>query len=60
MNQAVNQCPELASIILAGGEGQSLRPLTAAICGCEMPKQFCRLLGTETLLQQTLRRFAND
>ena len=56
MNQVVNGCPELASIILAGGEGQRLRSLTAEICGTEMPKQFCRVLGKETLLEQTLNR----
>ena len=56
MNQPVGGCPELASIILAGGEGQRLRSLTAVICGTEMPKQFCRVLGTETLLEQTLNR----
>jgi mannose-1-phosphate guanylyltransferase len=56
MNQVVNGCPKLASIILAGGEGQRLRSLTAEICGTEMPKQFCRVLGKETLLEQTLNR----
>ena len=56
MNQPVSRCPELASDILAGGEGQRLRSLTAVICGTEMPKQFCRVLGPETLLEQTLNR----
>ena len=56
MPVADNQTSELASIILAGGEGQRLRSLTAAICGTEMPKQFCQVLGPETLLQQTLNR----
>ena len=56
MNQPVSGCPELGSIILAGGEGQRLRSLTAAICGTEMPKQFCPVLGTEILLEQTFNR----
>jgi mannose-1-phosphate guanylyltransferase len=56
MNQPVSGCPELASIVLTGGEGQRLRALTAAICGTEMFKQFCRVLGTETPLEQPLNR----
>lgn len=43
-------------VILAGGDGVRLRPLTRQICGDERPKQFCRLLFGETLLDQTRRR----
>ena len=45
-------------LILAGGEGARLRPLTRAITGDERPKQFCAVLGRETLLEQTRRRAA--
>lgn len=45
-------------LILAGGEGVRLRALTRAITGDESPKQFCALLGRETLLEQTRRRAA--
>ena len=45
-------------LILAGGEGVRLRPLTRAIAGDERPKQFCAVLGRETLLEQTRRRTA--
>jgi mannose-1-phosphate guanylyltransferase len=45
-------------MILAGGEGVRLRPLTRAIAGDERPKQFCAVLGPETLLEQTRRRTA--
>ena len=45
-------------LILAGGEGVRLRPLTRVVCGDERPKQFCALLGRETLLEQTRRRAA--
>jgi mannose-1-phosphate guanylyltransferase len=45
-------------LILAGGEGERLRPLTRAVAGDERPKQFCRVLGAETLLERTRRRAA--
>ena len=46
------------ALILAGGDGERLRPLTRIIAGDERPKQFCRLLGGETLLEATERRVA--
>jgi mannose-1-phosphate guanylyltransferase len=48
--------PTPAAIILAGGEGSRLRTLTRRLSGDDRPKQFCRLLGDETLLEQTRRR----
>jgi len=50
--------PELWGVILAGGEGIRLRPLTRVICGDERPKQYVRLTGSRSLLQQTLDRAA--
>jgi mannose-1-phosphate guanylyltransferase len=41
-------------VILAGGDGVRLRPLTKLICGDDRPKQFCPLFGGRTLLEQTL------
>lgn len=45
-------------MVLAGGGGTRLRPLTRRIAGDERPKQFCRVLSGETLVEQTLRRTA--
>ncbi|HKS29794.1 MAG TPA: sugar phosphate nucleotidyltransferase [Pyrinomonadaceae bacterium] len=44
------------AVILAGGDGTRLRSLTRVIAGDERPKQFCRIFGAETLLDQTVRR----
>ncbi len=43
-------------VILAGGDGFRLRSLTRIIAGDDRPKQFCPILGQETLLDQTRRR----
>jgi mannose-1-phosphate guanylyltransferase len=50
--------PTLSCIILAGGEGLRVRALTRALAGDDRPKQFCHLVGGETLLDQTRRRAA--
>ena len=46
------------AVILAGGDGKRLLPLTRRISGDDRPKQFCAVFGDETLLDQTLRRVA--
>ena len=46
------------AIILAGGDGTRLRELTRRIAGDDRPKQFCRVLGSQTLLDQTRQRVA--
>lgn len=46
------------AVILAGGDGTRLRSLTRAIAGDERPKQFCPILGNETLLDKTRNRTA--
>ncbi len=43
-------------LILAGGDGTRLLPLTRNIAGDDRPKQFCAVLGDETLLRQTRLR----
>lgn len=47
---------DLWAMILAGGNGQRLQPLTARLEGRPLPKQFCAFLGTRSLLQHTLDR----
>ena len=47
-----------SAIILAGGNGERLRPLTRRLVGDDRPKQFCPVVGEETLLDQTRRRAA--
>ena len=43
-------------VILAGGGGTRLWPLSRE----KLPKQFCKLLGKKTLLEQTFSRLADD
>ena len=44
--------------LLAGGNGSRLRALATKIEGDARPKQFCRVLGNQTLLTQTRRRIS--
>ena len=49
-------CDHRWGVILAGGDGKRLRSLTRRIAGDNRPKQFCAIMGGETLLAQTRRR----
>jgi hypothetical protein len=46
-------------VILAGGDGKRLLPLTRKLTGEDRPKQFCPLWGTDTLLKETWRRVSH-
>jgi len=46
------------AVVLAGGNGSRLQPLTRALTGDDRPKQFCPLVGGKTLLSHTLMRIA--
>jgi hypothetical protein len=46
------------AIILAGGDGSRLLPLTRRIAGDDRPKQFCPIINGNTLLHDTRKRIA--
>lgn len=48
----------LWAVVLAAGEGSRMAPLTRALYGHELPKQFAALDGELTLLQRTMERIA--
>ena len=48
----------LWAVVLAGGEGVRLQPLTRELYGEPRPKQFAALTGRASLLRQTLDRVA--
>jgi mannose-1-phosphate guanylyltransferase len=50
--------PRPWAVILAGGDGTRLHGVTTALTGEPTPKQFCRLLGRLTLLEETRHRLA--
>jgi mannose-1-phosphate guanylyltransferase len=48
--------PALWSIILAGGDGKRVLPLTQSWLGVQKPKQYCTFVGSRSLLQHTVAR----
>ncbi len=55
MGQAGDQ-EDVWSIVLAGGDGERLRPFVQRWLGEHMPKQYCTFIGTRSMLQHTLDR----
>lgn len=56
MRQRLAHGADRWALILAGGEGSRLRSLTRRITGQECPKQFCSIIGPQSLLAQAQRR----
>jgi mannose-1-phosphate guanylyltransferase len=56
INPPVPDRGSLWAIVLAGGEGIRLRPVTRHLYGDDRPKQFAALVGARSLLLQTLDR----
>ncbi len=54
-----HNCSGRWGVILAGGDGKRLLPLTIQLTGEERPKQFCALLSTDTLLTDTWQRVSH-
>ncbi len=48
----------LWGLVLAGGDGRRLEDVTRLIAGAPIPKQYCRLVGGRSLLEETLDRIA--
>lgn len=48
--------PEVWAVVLAGGEGKRLQPFVRQVLGCERPKQFCRIIGSRSMLRHTWDR----
>ena len=46
------------AVVLAGGDGARLRALTRQVFGDDRPKQFCPILGGNTLIASTRARLA--
>src|SRR5687768_3714911 len=46
----------LWSIVLAGGEGERLKPFVQRWLGRHQPKQYCTFIGTRSMFQHTLDR----
>jgi mannose-1-phosphate guanylyltransferase len=51
--------PQSWAILLAGGEGTRLASFTRTISGETMPKQFCTLVGNQSMLEQTRTRVSS-
>ncbi len=52
----IRQQSHLWAVLLAGGDGVRLRDLTRRIAGDSRPKQFCRIIGEQSLFRETRTR----
>ena len=52
----IYETPNLCGIVLAGGDGERLRPLIHRLRGDSLPKQYVTFIGTRSLLEHTFHR----
>lgn len=56
MTQPLPRLGKLWAVVLAGGEGERLRPLIRRWLGRHQPKQYCTFAGTRSMFQHTVDR----
>jgi mannose-1-phosphate guanylyltransferase len=56
MKNAAAACNRAWSIILAGGDGERIRPFVEKWLGYHRPKQYCTFAGTRSMFQHTVDR----
>lgn len=54
--RADDRGPRLWVVVLAGGQGTRLQRFLRQALGCERPKQFCRIVGSRSMLRHTWDR----
>ncbi|MDC8446861.1 MAG: hypothetical protein LV473_00735 [Nitrospira sp.] len=54
-----NDGGDVWSIVLAGGEGERMKPLVQRWLGRHRPKQYCTFVGTRSMFQHTVDRAAD-
>ena len=56
MENTAAPCSRTWSVVLAGGEGERVRPFVEKWLGHHRPKQYCTFVGTRSMFQHTLDR----
>ncbi len=56
MNHQLFACGVRCGLVLAGGEGQRLRPFIYQLRGDSLPKQYINFIGTRSMLEHTFHR----
>ena len=56
MKNTAAACSKTWSIVLAGGDGERIRPFVEKWLGYHRPKQYCTFVGTRSMFQHTLDR----